>query len=111
MSTVKVIVRKTKGGSGSGNWGHQGIPGHQGGSASGGGSSGYAVEGTLTSEMARETRAKLIYQRMGTSDRKDVHALQKSGKSLADAVDEVFKSSRDKSTIARELSDFRVADM
>lgn len=33
MTSVKVIVRKTKGGPGSGNWGHAGIPGHRGGSA------------------------------------------------------------------------------
>jgi hypothetical protein len=37
MSTVKVIVRKTKGGPGSGNWGHSGRPGMHGGSSPGGG--------------------------------------------------------------------------
>lgn len=34
---VKVLIRKTKGGSGSGNWGHAGRPGAVGGSAPGGG--------------------------------------------------------------------------
>lgn len=33
MTSVKVVVRKTKGGPGSGNWGHSGIQGMQGGSA------------------------------------------------------------------------------
>lgn len=37
MENVKVIVRKTKGGPGSGHWGHSGLPGSQGGSAPSGG--------------------------------------------------------------------------
>lgn len=39
MTTVKVIRRKTKGGPGSGNWGHSGRPGQVGGSNPGGGAS------------------------------------------------------------------------
>lgn len=42
MTAVKVIVRKTKGGPGSGNWGHSGRPGAVGGSAPSGGSGGSA---------------------------------------------------------------------
>lgn len=38
------LVFRLKGGSGSGNFGHSGIPGHVGGSASGGGSKGGAVD-------------------------------------------------------------------
>jgi hypothetical protein len=45
MSTVKVIVRKTKGGGGSGNWGHAGIPGQVGGSAPGSGKGGSVPSG------------------------------------------------------------------
>lgn len=36
-SKLKMLTRALKGGAGSGNFGHQGIPGHVGGSASGGG--------------------------------------------------------------------------
>lgn len=44
MTSVKVIVRKTKGGPGSGNWGHSGRPGQVGGSSPGGGKGGSALE-------------------------------------------------------------------
>jgi hypothetical protein len=55
MTAIKVIVRKTKGGPGSGNWGHSGRPGLQGGSAPGGGvggSSGGISERQITGHTA-----------------------------------------------------------
>lgn len=48
MTTVKVIRRKSKGGPGSGNWGHAGIPGKVGGSAPGGGKGSVLVGDTAT---------------------------------------------------------------
>lgn len=127
MTTVKVIRRKTKGGPGSGNWGHAGLPGQVGGSAPGGGSGGggggsatgdFAPGGrfgestqqrkvrTEAQERAREGRAQFIIQRMSRTPRQKVFALQKTGKSLADAVDEVFESMSkyDKAFIEKDLA-------
>lgn len=125
MTTIKVIRRKSKGGPGSGNWGHAGLPGQVGGSAPGdrgyvssyvprdfapGGRFGESAEQrkirTEAQERAREGRARFIIQRMPAIPRREVYALQKTGKSLADAVDEVFESmsSYDKAFIEKDLA-------
>lgn len=55
MTTVKVIRRKTKGGPGSGNWGHAGRPGLHGGSAPGGGK-GSVLEGDAATKSPKLER-------------------------------------------------------
>jgi hypothetical protein len=60
MSTVKVIVRKTKGGPGSGNWGHSGRPGMVGGSSPKGRSSSAHAQDANTGRIASHYNAPRV---------------------------------------------------
>lgn len=60
MDAVKVVIRKSKGGPGSGHWGHGGLPGSQGGSTPGKGSGGSASGGTSSVGSVASTLSKVL---------------------------------------------------
>lgn len=75
MTKVRIkVIRKTKGGPGSGNWGHAGIPGHRGGSAPSKGSMHNLHGGTDIGNIAYIDHGK-----SGRSYFKVVGKLKKSG--------------------------------
>jgi hypothetical protein len=70
--TLSNLIQQLKGSSSSGNYGHQGIPGHVGGSASGGGS---GVGSTAISDTGKFNIAKRIRSMADFSQERDVTVL------------------------------------